>query len=38
MLIDFMKNPPSVPYLEIDYKIVEREEKYKYLGTVIGSF
>ena len=35
MLIDFRENPPPVPYLEIDDKIVERVEKYKYLGTVI---
>ena len=37
MLIDFRKNPPPVPYLEIDDKIVERVEEYKYLGTVIDS-
>ena len=37
MLIDFRKNPPSVPYVEIDDKIVERVENYKYLGTVIDS-
>ena len=37
MLIDFQKNPPLVPYLEIDDKIVERVEEYKYLGTVIDS-
>ena len=35
MLIDFRKNPPPVPYLEIDGKIVERVDEYKYLGTVI---
>ena len=35
MLTDFRKNLPPVPYLEIDDKIVERVEEYKYLGTVI---
>ena len=34
MLIDFRKNPPPVPYLEIDGKIVQRVDEYKYLGTV----
>ena len=37
MLIDFRKNPPPVPYLEIDDKIVERVDEYKYLGTVIDN-
>ena len=37
MLTDFRKNPPPVPYLEIDDKIVERVDEYKYLGTVIDS-
>ena len=35
MLIDFQKNPSPVPYLEIDDKIVDRVEEFKYLGTVI---
>ena len=37
MLTDFRKNPPPVPYLEIDDKIVERVEEYKYLGTFIDT-
>ena len=37
MLTDFRKNPPPVPYLEIDDKIVERVDEYKYLGTVIDN-
>ena len=37
MLTDYRKNPPNVPYLEIDDKIVERVDEYKYLGTVIDS-
>ena len=37
MLIDFRKNRPLVPYLEVDGKIVDRVEEYKYLGTVIDS-
>ena len=35
MLTDFRKNPPPLPYLKTDDKIVERVEEYKYLGTVI---
>ena len=37
MLTDSRKNPPPVPYLEIDDKIVERVDEYKYPGTIIDS-
>ena len=37
MFIDFRKTPPPVPYLEIYDKIVERVDKYKYLGTFIDN-
>ena len=37
MLTGFRKNPPPVPYLETEDKIVERVDEYKYLGTVIDN-
>ena len=37
MLIDFRKNTSPVPYLEIENKLVERVDEYKYLGTFIDS-
>ena len=37
MLIDFRKNPPPVPYLEIGDKIVERVDEYKYMGIFIDN-
>ena len=35
MIIDFRKQPPTVPDLLIDGKRVERVTEYKYLGTIL---
>ena len=37
LLIDFMKQPPAVSPITIDGEIVERVEKYKYLGIILDN-
>ena len=37
LLIDFRKQPPAVSPITIDGVIVERVEKYKYLGIVLDN-
>ena len=35
LLIDFRKQPPAVSPITIDGEIVERVEKYRYLGIIL---
>ena len=37
LLIDFRKQPPAVSPITIDGEIVERVEKYKYLGIILDN-
>ena len=37
LLIDFRKQPLAVPPITIDGEIVDRVEKYKYLGIILDS-
>ena len=37
LLIDFRKQPSAVPPITIDGEIVERVEKYKYLGIILDN-
>ena len=37
LLIDFRKQPPAVSPITIDGEIVEKVEKYKYLGIILGN-
>ena len=37
LLIDFRKQPPAVSPITIDGEIVERFEKYKYLGIILDN-
>ena len=37
LLIDFRKQPPAVSPITIDGDIVERVEKYKYLGFILDN-
>ena len=37
LLIDFRKQPPAVSSITIDGEIVERVEKYKYLGIILDN-
>ena len=34
LLIDFRKQPPAVSPITMDGNIVERDEKYKYVGII----
>ena len=37
LLIDFKKQPPAVSPITMDGEIVERVEKYKYLGIILDN-